>query len=79
MTIFRHEQTQQVIDVSEVKPGVFNVLGTPMEMMILNSCGWWECASDPGYRGMQKANAESLDGLSVDSNPKTQVNESLGT
>lgn len=66
MTIFQHEQTQQVIDVSEVKPNLFNVLGTPMEKSILNSCGWWECHIDPGYRGIPKVNADDLHNPSVD-------------
>lgn len=77
MTIFKHKATQQVIDVNEVKPNVFDVLGTPMERSILNTCGWWECVTDPGYRGLTEVNADELETPSVDSNP-TIANESKG-
>jgi hypothetical protein len=88
MTIFQHETTQQVIEVSEIKPGVFNVLGTPMEMSILNTCGWRECDTDPGYRGIppkppeptddrRDASADSLTGSSADHNPTTDK-QSIG-
>ncbi|HEY9596125.1 MAG TPA: hypothetical protein V6D33_00445 [Cyanophyceae cyanobacterium] len=55
ITIFQHETTKQVIEVPEIKPGVFEALGTPMEMSIMNTCGWWECETDPNYRGMPPA------------------------
>ncbi|MBD2014325.1 hypothetical protein H6F96_10110 [Microcoleus sp. FACHB-53] len=65
MTIFKHEATQQVIDVSEVKPNVFDVLGTLMERSLLNTCGWGECADDPGYRGMPEASADEMENPSA--------------
>lgn len=67
MTIFKHERTQQVIEAAETKPSVFDVLGTPMELSIMNTCGWWKCDTDPGYRGMPKASADELDSPSADS------------
>jgi len=41
-------------------PGVFDVLGTLTELSIMNSCGWWKCDTNPGYRGMPKASTKSL-------------------
>ncbi len=52
MTIFKHERTHQVIEVPEVEPNVFEVLGSRFELSIMNSSGWWICETDPGYRGM---------------------------
>lgn len=74
MTIFRHEQTQQVIDVNELKPNVFDVLGTQMELSIMNTCGWWECQTDPGYRGMPEVNADDLHNPSADLNLRPVTN-----
>lgn len=69
MTIFKHEKTQQVIEAAETAMGVFVVLGTPMELSIMNTCGWWKCDTDPGYRGMPKASADEMDSPSADSLP----------
>ena len=50
--IFQHENTRQVIEVDEVSPNVFDVLGSHIELDIMNASGWWVCDQDPGYRGM---------------------------
>jgi hypothetical protein len=50
--IFKHEHTHQVIEVPEVEPNLFEVLGSHFELSIMNSSGWWLCDVDPGYRGM---------------------------
>ena len=50
--IFKHESTHQVIEVPEVAPNLFKVLGSLMELSLMNNSGWWLCKQDPGYRGM---------------------------
>jgi hypothetical protein len=52
VTIFKHERTHQVIELLEVEPNLFEVLGSRFELSIMNSSGWWICDVDPNYRGM---------------------------
>jgi len=56
----KHETTHQVIEVPEVAPNLFEVLGSHFELSIMTSSGWYLCEQDPGYRGMPPEAIKSL-------------------
>ncbi len=56
--LFQHIRTRQVVEVPEIRPGTVNFNGCILEIATLSLHDWVLCSTDPGYRGLPKAESE---------------------